>query len=102
MTDWLNICLHAFFVVDRVEPPYAIVEWSETALFSEIPQNQFPILPTEGSTWVVHFLPHEKGTKDRSAWTNQRLTDSVKADLEHADVNYKIQSSSIFDFHSKP
>ena len=101
MTDWLAICLHAVFVVDRVEPPYAIVEWAETANFSEIPQNQFPVLPKEGTTWVLHFVPNDGEQKERSELPQQNVTVSIKANSRHKDLNYDIQISSIIGFHAK-
>ena len=98
MTDWLTICLHAVFVVDRIEPPYAIVEWAETATFSAIPQNQFPALPKEGTTWVLHFVPNDGEQKERP---QQKVNASIKSDARHKDLNYDIQISSIIGFHAK-
>ena len=51
---WLASCVYLVFVVDRIEPPYAVIEWSHSATFEQIPQNQFPSLPHEGQMWAFH------------------------------------------------
>ena len=52
---WLAPCTHLIFVVDRIEPPYAIVEWSHSATFEEVPQSRFPRVPNEGQVWTIHI-----------------------------------------------
>ena len=102
MTSWLTTCLHIFFVVDRIEPPYAIVEWTETATFSEIRQEHFPTPPKEGTMWVVHFLPNKQKSTDNSKRPNQDLATSIKPGSANEDVRYELQISSTFDCDSKP
>jgi len=47
--------MHLTVVVDRVEKPWAVVEWQETAAISDIPLSLFTGDPAEGSTWRVHL-----------------------------------------------
>jgi len=58
----LSTCIHLVFVIDRIEPPYAVVEWTEAAEMSDVAQHHFPHEATEGSTWTIHLVPDPKGT----------------------------------------
>ena len=49
------LCIHLTVVVDRVEKPWAVVEWQETAAISDIPLSLFTGDPAEGSKWRVHL-----------------------------------------------
>ncbi len=48
-------CLHLVFIVDRVEPPWAIVEWWGTTSTSDVSTALFPARPEEGDLWVIHL-----------------------------------------------
>ena len=51
---WLIPCAHTVFIVDRIEPPYVIIEWAHSATFAEVPESTFPSKPREGQFWTVH------------------------------------------------
>ena len=48
-------CVHLAFTVDRVEPPWAIVEWSPMGTTSDVHLAQFPSVPREGSRWTLRL-----------------------------------------------
>lgn len=51
----LSLCIHLSFVVDRIEPPWAIAEWEHVPTLGDIHIHRFPTRPREGSKWVVHI-----------------------------------------------
>ena len=54
------LCVHLAFTVDRIEPPWAIIEWSPTGATSDVHLSQFVSLPSEGSRWILRMdLPTE-------------------------------------------
>ena len=59
---WLSTCVHMAFVIDRIEPPFAIVEWAHSAAFTEIAQDLFPHPIMEGDVWTLHLHPDPQGT----------------------------------------
>ena len=50
----LSLCLHLAFVIDRIEPPWAIAEWNHMPTFGDVALYRFPTRPKEGSRWIVH------------------------------------------------
>gem|GEM_PF-3472702 len=46
-------CVQIAFTVDRIEPPWAIVEWSPMGSISDVHISDFPSLPREGSHWIL-------------------------------------------------
>ena len=101
MTEWLTTCLHVFFVIDRVEPPYVIVEWTETALISEIPQEYFPNPPREGTAWVVHLFPDGDEKTRTPTWISTKEQAPERPDIEGDRMRYRVRISSRVDAHLK-
>lgn len=50
----LSLCLHLAFVIDRIEPPWAIAEWNHMPTFGDVALDRFPTPPKEGSRWIIH------------------------------------------------
>jgi len=71
------ICVHFTVVVDRIEDPWAVVEWRETQSISDIALHRFTQRPTEGSEWRVHI-----GTAPHTPAVSLRLSPVVRAGLE--------------------
>ena len=71
------ICVHFTVVVDRIEEPWAVVEWRETLETSDIALHRFSQRPEEGSAWCVHF-----GTETKTPAVSMRLSPVVSDELE--------------------
>ena len=63
------ICVHFIVVVDRIEAPWAVVEWQETHMISDIALHRFTHRPREGTAWRVHF-----GTEADAPAVSMRLS----------------------------
>jgi len=66
MEHWFFLCAHLVFVIDRIEPPYVVVEWADSGSFTDIEQRLLPRHAAEGDSWMVHLRPH----RPRLASTN--------------------------------
>jgi len=51
---WLIACVHLHAVVDRIEPPFVIVEWTQTGQLSDVPLRWVPLQTKEGDPLLMH------------------------------------------------
>ena len=51
----IALCVQIAFTVDRIEPPWAIVEWSPTETTSDVHLSRFDSRPSEGSHWILRM-----------------------------------------------
>ena len=54
-TATIALCVQVAFTVDRIEPPWAIIEWSPTGTTSDVHLSRFDSLPSEGSHWILRM-----------------------------------------------
>ena len=52
---WLIACVHLHAVVDRIEPPFVVVEWTHTGQLGDVPFQWVPLHTREGDRLVVHI-----------------------------------------------
>jgi hypothetical protein len=71
MEHWFFLCIHLIFVIDRIESPYAVVEWADSGAFSDIEQRLLPEDAAEGDAWMLHLRPKRPGIPP----TNSSKTD---------------------------
>jgi hypothetical protein len=62
MEHWFFLCIHLIFVIDRIEHPYAVVEWSDSGSLSDIDRHILPGDAAEGDAWMLHLRPSRSGT----------------------------------------
>ena len=54
MMHWLVACVHLHAVIDRIEPPFAVLEWTETERLGDVPLEWIPLQAKEGDQLIVH------------------------------------------------
>ena len=93
---WLIACIHFHAVIDRVEPPFVVLEWVQTGSFSDVPHFMFPEDAKEGDGWLVHI----RTTNDRlrpSHWHRSKLVQlpTQLHDTDHRDSRVRFSPVSI-------
>ena len=53
------LAFHLLFVIDRIEPPWLVVEWSPSGEITEIHESMLPSLPQEGQRWTLKIEPNQ-------------------------------------------
>ena len=96
-SHWLGLCVHFVFVIDRIEPPYAIIEWSHSATFEEIPQHHFPSMPHEGQVWT--FYSTNNPTLDETFDTKRPWSST---EFARETQSYKLRPLRPKKIHSSP
>ena len=89
----LATCIHLIFVIDRIEPPYAVVEWAKTAEFSDIAQEHFPLEATEGSVWTIHLFADPDGNAASAPLDREIGLQLPPLKHEKQDLRYRFQLS---------
>jgi hypothetical protein len=51
----LSLAIHLLFVIDRIEPPWLVVEWSPSGEIAELPQPLLPKSAQEGEQWAIRI-----------------------------------------------
>ena len=54
--DCIALCVHFTITIDRIEHRWAVAEWAQLEIMSDIPLSLFQTAPKEGSTWRIHLM----------------------------------------------
>lgn len=63
MSD-LSLAIQLLFVIDRVEPPWLIVEWTPSGETTEVHQPLLPESAQEGEHWSIRIESRNKCRKE--------------------------------------
>ncbi|MGB0638889.1 MAG: hypothetical protein ACPGTU_06135 [Myxococcota bacterium] len=80
MSD-LSLAIQLLFVIDRIEPPWLIVEWASSGETTEIHQPLLPEEAQEGQHWSLRLEPTATCTKGSSLITHPLHTDEESIEL---------------------
>ena len=95
MSD-LALVIQLLFVIDRIEPPWLIVEWTSSGETTELHQPLLPESAQEGEHWGIRIESRNNCTKESGLNTylfdpDQRLIELPSALHLPTEVPYCIQ-----------
>ena len=76
--------IQLIFVIDRIEPPWLVVEWSPSGDITELPQSLLPPSTQEGERWTLRAKSQDQCAAEATLNTHPKEWKPVNFEIPKA------------------
>ncbi|MAY80963.1 MAG: hypothetical protein CL930_09295 [Deltaproteobacteria bacterium] len=80
----LLMSIQLIFVIDRIEPPWLVVEWSPSGDITELPQSLLPKNTQEGERWLLRAKTQDQCAAEATLNTHPKEWQPVNFEIPKA------------------